>query len=74
MDSDKRNHAMQNSVVLPQTGFLRLPTVLALYPVSRSTWYAGIKAGRFPKPVKLGPQTSAWRVEDVRALLESVST
>lgn len=54
-------------------GFLRLPQVLALIPVSKSTWWAGIKTGRFPKPVKIGPRTSAWEVEVINALLESFS-
>ncbi len=58
---------------LPKTGFLRLPSVLAPLgpiPVSKSTWWAGIKVGRFPRPVKLGPRITAWRVEDIRALIE----
>jgi prophage regulatory protein len=57
----------------PQTGFLRLASILAPtgpIPIGRSTWWAGIKTGRFPKPVKLGPRTTAWRVEDIRALIE----
>ncbi|WP_026913163.1 helix-turn-helix transcriptional regulator [Perlucidibaca piscinae] len=55
---------------LPDTGFLRLPEVLALFPVSRSAFWAGIKDGRYPQPVKLSARCSAWRVEDVRALIE----
>ena len=39
-------------------------------PVSRSTWWAGVKDGRFPKPLKLGPRTTVWRIEDIRALIE----
>lgn len=39
-------------------------------PVSKSTWWAGIKDGRFPAPQKLGPRTSVWRVEYIRALFE----
>jgi prophage regulatory protein len=57
---------------LPQTGFVRLTSVIAPLgpiPVSRSTWWAGIKDGRYPKPVKLGPRITAWRVEDIRALI-----
>jgi prophage regulatory protein len=57
----------------PTTGFLRLPSVLAPrgpIPVSKSTWWAGVKAGRYPKPIKLGPRITAWRVEDIRALIE----
>ena len=65
---------------LPETGFLRLPSIIgdskatppipALIPVRKSTWWAGVKAGRFPKPVKLGPRVTAWRVEDIRALID----
>ena len=60
------------SAVLPETGFVRLPTVLTLIPVSRSTWWAGIKDGRYPVPCKLGPGVTAWRVEDIRALIEKL--
>ena len=56
---------------LPDEGYVRLPQVLAVIPVSRSTWWGGIKSGRFPKQVKLGPRTSAWRVSDNRALIEA---
>lgn len=64
---------MTNINALPQTGFLRLSSVLAPngpIPVSKSTWWAGIKTGRYPQPVKLGPRITAWRVEDIRALIE----
>ncbi len=52
---------------------LRLPEVLKLVPVSRSTWWAGVRSGRFPAAVKLGPRTTAWRASDVLALIEQVS-
>lgn len=55
---------------LPETGFLRLPAVLRFIPVGKSTWWAGVKTGRFPKPVKLGAKITAWRAEDIRALIE----
>ena len=57
---------------LPSTGFLRLPDVLRHIPVSRSAWWAGIQEGRFPPPVKLGPRTTAWRAEDIRALIDQL--
>jgi predicted DNA-binding transcriptional regulator AlpA len=59
---------------LPQSGFYRLPQVLALIPVSKSTWWDGVKSGRFPKPVKLSARTTAWRVEDIRALIDQLAT
>lgn len=55
-------------------GLFRLPQVLALFPVSRSTWWAGVRTGRFPQPVKLGPRTTAWRASDIFALIDSLST
>jgi len=65
---------VKRSPVLPEIGFLREPTVLALIPVSRASWWQGIKCGRFPKPVRLGPRTVAWRVQDIRELIERLSS
>jgi prophage regulatory protein len=56
---------------LPTEGFVRLPQILEVFPVSRSTWWDGVKTGRFPKPVKLGPATTAWSVAAIRELLAS---
>lgn len=68
---------------LPETGFLRLPQIVgdpqadppipALIPVSKSTWWLGVKTGRFPRPVKLGPKTTVWRVEEIRELIAQAS-
>ena len=55
---------------LPLTGFMRLPQILQLIPISKSAWWQGCREGRFPKPVKLGPKTTAWRVEDISTLIE----
>lgn len=70
---------MQSYTTLPEIGYLRLsqivgnpkanPPTPAIIPVSKSTWWAGVKSGRYPQPVKLGPRTTAWRVEDIRALV-----
>jgi predicted DNA-binding transcriptional regulator AlpA len=54
---------------IPATGYLRLPQVLSVIPVSKSTWWAGVKSGRYPQPSRsLGVRITAWRVEDIRAL------
>ena len=63
----------ESPVLLPSTGFLRLPAVLRLIPVGRSTWWAGVKAGRYPAPVKLGARITAWRAEDLAALIGYLS-
>ena len=57
----------------PKTGLVRVKQILAPIgpiPVSKSTWWAGVKDGRFPQPIKLSPRTTVWRVKDIRALFE----
>lgn len=68
------------AAALPETGFLRLkqiigdpkaePPIPALIPVSKSSWWAGCAAGKFPAPIKLGPRTTAWSVASIRDLIE----
>jgi predicted DNA-binding transcriptional regulator AlpA len=63
---------VSNVNFLPETGFVRLKSIVGTgrpIPVSKSTWWAGVKCGRYPQPVKLGPRITAWRVEDIRALI-----
>lgn len=65
---------------LPEFGFVRVkqiigdpkahPPIPAVIPIGRSTWWAGVKSGRYPQPIKLGPRTTAWRVEDIRRLID----
>jgi predicted DNA-binding transcriptional regulator AlpA len=67
--------------ILPETGFVRLrniigdpkanPPIPAIIPVSRSSWYAGVKSGRYPPRLKIGPRTAVWRVEDIRAFIQN---
>ncbi len=64
---------MEHTNTLPETGFLRLPQVLRVFPVSRSVWWAGVKSGRFPKSVKISTNITAWRVEDIRALIDNAA-
>lgn len=56
---------------LPDTGFVRQSQLIpAIFPFSAATLWRKVKAGTFPKPVKLGPRITAWRVEDIRALIQ----
>ena len=56
---------------LPETGYLRLPQILGIIPVSKSTWWAGVRSGRYPQPTRaLGARITAWSVESIRALIE----
>ena len=68
--------------VIPSTGFLRLPQIIgnpkakppipALIPVSKSSWWDGIQKGIYPESVKIGPRTTAWKVEDIRNLIKKL--
>lgn len=61
---------------LPETGFVRLSSILGPkgpIPVSRSGWWAGVKTGKYPKQYKIGPRTSAWRVEDILELVARIA-
>lgn len=49
---------------------LRINEVLEIVGLSRSAWYAGVKAGQFPQPVRLTPRTAAWRESEVVALVK----
>ncbi len=73
----KQQAAINN---LPQFGLLRLWQIVGIsrkgippiIPVSKSTWWAGVKSGKYPKPVKLSARCTCWRVEDIRTLLERI--
>jgi len=62
---------------LPESGLVRLSQILGdrrkgippIIPISKSSWWAGIKTGRYPQPVKLSDRCTCWHVEDIRSLI-----
>ena len=68
--------------LIPEIGFLRTshivgdlkasPPLLPIIPIAKSTWWAGVKAGIYPQPLKLSPQVTVWRVEDIKALIVEI--
>jgi predicted DNA-binding transcriptional regulator AlpA len=63
--------ALANFDSLPDSAHVRLPVVAALKGVSTATVWRWVKAGILPAPVKLGPNTTAWRVGELRRSLEA---
>lgn len=65
------------SMAIPESGFLRLNQIIGPVarpiPISKSAWWQGIKDGRFPKPIKLGPRTTAWKAQDIKALVDRLA-
>ena len=55
---------------LPSTGFVRLPAILKVFPVCKTVWWQGVAERRYPQGHKLSARVTAWRVEDIRALLQ----
>lgn len=56
---------------LSKSALLRLPAVLQLIPVSKSTWWAWVAANKAPAPVRLGERCTAWRLSDIQAFIEA---
>jgi predicted DNA-binding transcriptional regulator AlpA len=54
-------------------GFLRLPEVLELIPISKSSWLTGVKDGRYPKPSRIGLRTMAWSTHSIEMLVNKLS-
>ena len=57
---------------IPSFGFMRLKQVLTIFPISKSAWWAGVKEGRFPQPVKISARTTCWKVSDIRNLVNEL--
>ena len=77
LNKDNMDMEQVKSNILPDTGLVRLSQILGnkekgippIVPVSRSSWWAGVKSGRYPQPLKLSPKCTCWHVEDIRALI-----
>jgi hypothetical protein len=80
VSKEMQRHTVPEATMYPLNGLLRVkqiignpkasPPIPPIIPVSRSSWWDGVKSGRFPQPIKLGPMTTCWRVSDIMALLE----
>jgi predicted DNA-binding transcriptional regulator AlpA len=64
--------ALANFSQLPDDGFVREPIVCGLFAVSHATVWRMVQSGRLPKPVKITPKITAWRVGELRATLAAL--
>jgi prophage regulatory protein len=79
-DVNEGKSSMSKGNPFPEGGLVRLKQILGdpkadppippFIPLSKSTWWAGVRSGRYPQPVKLGPRITAWRVDDIRKLID----
>lgn len=63
---------MSTSATPSGESLLKIHVVLQRFPVSRSTWYVGVKDGRYPAAIKLGTRSCAWRSSDIDKLISSL--
>lgn len=61
---------LKNFDVLPDSAYVRIPTVAALFACSPATIWRGVRDGRIPKPVKHFERASAWNVGALRTALQ----
>jgi len=55
-----------------KNGHYRIDQVREIIPVSPSTWWAGVKSGLFPSPIKLGPRITVWKKSDIHILQSKI--
>jgi prophage regulatory protein len=74
MPSKKPRTSSRRHTIVPDDdlALMRLPAILDVFPVSRSEWWAGVRAKRYPAPIRLGKRMAAWRAREIRELLASV--
>lgn len=71
---------MQSNSRIDPNGLYRIKSIVRtknggppLLDISPATWWAGVKSGRFPKPVRVGERMTCWRGSDLLALVERLS-
>lgn len=66
------NHALitpPDIDAMPDSALLRLPAIVALVQCSRSSWFAWVRSGHAPQPVRIGLKAVAWKAGEIRAFM-----
>ena len=59
---------------LNDLALMRLPQVLSVFPISKSSWWEGVASGHYPRPLRISKRIAVWRRADIYRLLESVTS
>lgn len=59
----------EKNLAFPDEGFVRLPQITHALGICETSWWNGVKSGKYPPAIKLAPRTTVWRVEDIRELI-----
>ena len=79
-ETSKQQKEVKQVVAFPKEGLVRVSQIVGdkkqgvppFIPISRSSWWAGVKSGRYPKPVKLSERCTCWHAEDIWLLAGEV--
>jgi predicted DNA-binding transcriptional regulator AlpA len=66
MNQKLQQEVLRNFDFLPDNSLVRLPTLMALYGLSKSTILREIERGNLSKPIRLSLRTMAWKVKEIR--------
>lgn len=61
--------------VFPLTGYVRLKQIIGPHgplPISRSSFLAGVKVGKFPKSHKISERVTVWKAEEINELMAAI--
>ena len=61
---------MGESLNMPK--MLRLPEVLSIMRVKKSSWWKGVQEGRYPPGHKLGPRLRVWAASEIEDLVQKI--
>ena len=50
--------------------FIRMPEVIKMTGLGKSTIFAWINTNRFPAPIKMGRRVSVWKISTIHAWME----
>jgi predicted DNA-binding transcriptional regulator AlpA len=67
-----RDYQIPSVENLPEVGLLRIKQVLQFIPISKSSWWQGVREGRFPKPRSLSKRVTVWQASDIRTLIDGL--
>jgi len=70
--SDKEQNLVNKSSKAGPERLYRVKTVLSLIPISRSSWFDGIKQGKYPKGHLLSERTRVWKESEIQAIIDNL--
>ena len=67
----RRSDQLPDFDTLPDSGFVRLPSLEKIFACSRATIWRRVKEAKLPAPKKLGPRMVAWNVGEIRCAISA---